>query len=68
MNPFLAAVLRIAQGHYGGRPNPAWLKKMQAAPESQTTIGQNLAYNLGTGTPGQIQSIQPGHAGPYGGW
>ncbi len=64
MNPFLAAVLRIAQGHYGGRPNPRWLAQIGQAPEARNTLGQNLMYNLGNGSPGQIASIQPGSAGP----
>jgi hypothetical protein len=65
MNPFLQAVLRIAQGHYGGRPSSAWLKRLSANPEAQTTIGRRLMFNLGTGTPGQIQGMTKDKIGGY---
>lgn len=63
MNPFLQAVLRIAQGHYGGRPKTAWLQRMAQQPDMQTAIGQRLMQNLSMGTPQQIQGMTPGHIG-----
>lgn len=65
MNPFHQAVLRIAQGHYGGRPSAAWLRRLQQNKEMQNTVGQRLAFNLGTGTQGQIQGMSKDHIGSY---
>lgn len=68
LTPFQKAVLRIAQGHYGGRPKSQWLQRLMGQPEMQNTVGQRLAWNLGNATPGQIQGMTPDNIGPYAGY
>lgn len=61
MNPFLEAVLRIAQGHYGGAPPSHWVQSMQQQPYGQTPIGRRLLGNIGLMSPQQVMSIRPGN-------
>jgi len=65
LTPFQQAVLRIAQGHYRGRPKSTWLQRLQQYPEMQNTTGQRLTQGLGFGTPGQIATMTPSNIGTY---
>lgn len=58
MNPWLQAVMRIAQGHYGGRPNPRWLRSLSYQPEAQRSpVFQNVISQLGLGAPSDVMRM-----------
>ncbi len=64
MNPWLAAVMRIAQGHYGGNMNDPraanWLRRIQQQPDARTPLAQRVFAQLGTMDPSYIQGM-PNH-------
>ncbi len=65
MNPWLQAVMRIAQGHYGGNMNDPraanWLRRLQTtSPEARTPLAQRVFAQLGTSDPSYVMSM-PNH-------
>jgi hypothetical protein len=59
LNPFQKAVLRIAQGHYGGAPKASWLQRMAQYQDMQNPVGQRMLGTLGMSDPNSIMSLTP---------
>jgi len=61
MNPFLAAVMRIAQNHYGGNMNTPqssrWLAMMARHSQAANPVSQNVINQLGVNSPQDVMRM-----------
>lgn len=62
-DPFVAAMLRVAQQHYGGNLGAGgganWLRRISQSPEARSASARRVIALLGSGDRNSILALRP---------